>query len=76
MGLKIGEMIDAYKKTNDIKPLRTTLESVSRTMTAMSRFAAMMTHRSSSSPNRPAAVFRLQTPVFDGAKELDVDVMP
>ena len=28
MGLKIGEMIDAYKKNADIKPLRATLESV------------------------------------------------
>jgi DNA-directed RNA polymerase subunit beta len=68
MGKKIGEMIDAYKKNGDIKPLRDA-SSVSRTTTATSRFAGTTTLRCCVSAEQTRRGVPIATPVFDGAKE-------
>jgi DNA-directed RNA polymerase subunit beta len=75
MGLKIGEMIDAYKKSNDIKPLRATLESV---FPDNDRNEPVRSYDDASVIMLAEQTRRgvsIATPVFDGAKELDVDVM-
>jgi DNA-directed RNA polymerase subunit beta len=75
MGLKIGEMIDAYKKSEDIKPLRATLESV---YPDNDRNEPLRQYDDASVVRLAEQVRRgvsIATPVFDGAKEADVDAM-
>ncbi len=75
MGLKIGEMIDAYKKNADIKPLRATLESVfpdNDRNEPVRRYDDASVLRLAEQTRRGVSI---ATPVFDGAKELDVDIM-
>jgi DNA-directed RNA polymerase subunit beta len=75
MGLKIGEMIDAYKKSDDIKPLRATLESV---YPDNDRNEPLRQYDDASVVRLAEQVRRgvsIATPVFDGAKEADVDAM-
>ncbi len=75
MGHKIGEMIDAYKKNADIKPLRDTLESV---YPDNDRNEPVRSYDDSSVIRLAEQVRRgvsIATPVFDGAKEADVDAM-
>ena len=75
MGLKIGEMIDAYKKNADIKPLRATLESVfpdNDRNEPVRRYDDASVIRLAEQTRRGVSI---ATPVFDGAKELDVDIM-
>ena len=75
MGHKIGELIDAYKKSNDIKPLRATLESIypdNDRNEPLRRYDDESVIRLGEQVRRGVSI---ATPVFDGAKEADVDYM-
>jgi DNA-directed RNA polymerase subunit beta len=75
MGLKIGEMIDAYKKSNDIASLRDVLESVypdNDRNEPLRQYDDASVMRLAQQVRRGVSI---ATPVFDGAKEADVDAM-
>ena len=75
MGRKIGDLIDAYKKSNDIKPLRATLESIypdNDRNEPLRRYDDESVIRLGEQVRRGVSI---ATPVFDGAKEADVDHM-
>ncbi|TRD00157.1 DNA-directed RNA polymerase subunit beta [Mesorhizobium sp. WSM4303] len=75
MGRKIGELIDAYKTAGDIKPLRKTLESF---IPANDRNEPVREYDDESIVRLSEQMRRgvsIATPVFDGAHELDINIM-
>ncbi|ESW91451.1 DNA-directed RNA polymerase subunit beta [Mesorhizobium sp. LSJC285A00] len=75
MGKKIGELIDAYKTAGDIKPLRKTLESF---IPANDRNEPVREYDDESIVRLSEQMRRgvsIATPVFDGAHEVDINIM-
>ncbi|EXL01321.1 DNA-directed RNA polymerase subunit beta [Aquamicrobium defluvii] len=75
MGRKIGELIDAYKASGDIKPLRETVEAV---IPANDRNEPVREYDDESVVRLGEQMRRgvsIATPVFDGANEADIDHM-
>ena len=75
MGKKIGELIDAYKDSGDIKPLRKTLESC---IPANDRNEPVRDYDDESIVRLGEQMRRgvsIATPVFDGAHEADINEM-
>jgi DNA-directed RNA polymerase subunit beta len=75
MGKKIGDLIDAYKAAGDIKPLRQTLESF---IPANDRNEPVREYDDESIVRLGEQMRRgvsIATPVFDGAHEVDINVM-
>src|SRR4051794_25785517 len=75
MGRKIGELIDAYKTAGDIKPLRKTLESF---IPANDRNEPVRQYDDESIVRLSEQMRRgvsIATPVFDGAHEVDINIM-
>ncbi|MER9457862.1 DNA-directed RNA polymerase subunit beta [Mesorhizobium sp. M0478] len=75
MGKKIGELIDAYKTVGDIKPLRKTLESF---IPANDRNEPVREYDDESIVRLSEQMRRgvsIATPVFDGAHEVDINIM-
>ncbi|MGX5844245.1 DNA-directed RNA polymerase subunit beta [Mesorhizobium sp. ArgA1] len=75
MGKKIGELIEAYKAGGDIKPLRKTLESF---IPANDRNEPVREYDDESIVRLSEQMRRgvsIATPVFDGAHEVDINVM-
>ncbi|ESZ42854.1 DNA-directed RNA polymerase subunit beta [Mesorhizobium sp. L2C066B000] len=75
MGRKIGELIDAYKTAGDIKPLRKTLESF---IPANDRNEPVREYDDESIVRLSEQMRRgvsIATPVFDGAHEVDINIM-
>lgn len=73
MGRKIGEIIDAYKKSNDVQPLRSALVDIfddGREPVAQYDDASVLRLGEQLRKGVPIA-----TPVFDGAHEPDIVVM-
>jgi DNA-directed RNA polymerase subunit beta len=73
MGRKIGEIIDAYKKSHDVQPLRTALSDIfddGREPVAQYDDASVLRLGEQLRKGVPIA-----TPVFDGAHEPDIVVM-
>ncbi len=75
MGKKIGDLIDAYHATNDIKPLRETIESIipsNDRNEPVRRYDDESVVRLGEQMRRGVSI---ATPVFDGAHEADINVM-
>jgi len=75
MGKKIGDLIDAYKVAGDIKPLRATLESF---MPDNDRNEPVRDYDDESVVRLGEQMRRgvsIATPVFDGAREADINTM-
>ncbi|EKF16884.1 DNA-directed RNA polymerase subunit beta [Nitratireductor pacificus] len=75
MGKQIGDLIDAYKEQGDIKPLRTTIESI---IPQNDRNEPVRDYDDESVIRLGEQMRRgvsIATPVFDGAHEADVNVM-
>jgi DNA-directed RNA polymerase subunit beta len=75
MGKKIGELIDVYRKTADIQPLRDTLEHIypdndrNEPVRSYDDDSVMML------ANQVKRGVSIATPVFDGAVEADINAM-
>ncbi|MEP2004145.1 MAG: DNA-directed RNA polymerase subunit beta, partial [Nitratireductor sp.] len=75
MGNKIGELIEAYKAGGDIKPLRTTLESIypdNDRNEPVRRYDDDSVMRLAEQVKRGVSI---ATPVFDGAHEANINEM-
>ena len=75
MGRKIGELIDAYKKGGDAKPLRKTIEEI---IPANDRNEPVREYDDESVVRLGEQMRRgvsIATPVFDGAHESDINAM-
>ena len=75
MGRKIGELIDAYKEGGDIKPLRATIEAI---IPQNDRNEPVRDYDDESVIRLADQMKRgvsIATPVFDGARESDIDAM-
>ncbi len=75
MGRKIGELIDAYNASGDIKPLRETIEAV---IPSNDRNEPVRDYDDGSVVRLGEQMRRgvsIATPVFDGANEADIDRM-
>ncbi|MVA97482.1 DNA-directed RNA polymerase subunit beta [Nitratireductor sp. CAU 1489] len=75
MGNKIGELIEAYKKGGDIKPLRSTLESIypdNDRNEPVRRYDDDSVVRLAEQVKRGVSI---ATPVFDGAHEANINEM-
>ena len=73
LGLKIGQAVDAYNAKHDIEPLKDMLEEDLRRRRDH-QVARARTNSSSSAPTCSHGV-PIATPVFDGAKEADIENM-
>jgi DNA-directed RNA polymerase subunit beta len=75
MGRKIGELIEAYKEGGDIKPLRATIEGI---IPQNDRNEPVRTYDDESIVRLGEQMKRgvsIATPVFDGARESDINEM-
>ena len=75
MGRKIGELIEAYKEDNDIKPLRETVQSIipdDDRNEPVRKFDDDSIMRVADQMKRGVSI---ATPVFDGAHEADINTM-
>jgi DNA-directed RNA polymerase subunit beta len=75
MGRKIGELIEAYKEGGDIKPLRATIEGI---IPENDRNEPVRTYDDESIVRLGEQMKRgvsIATPVFDGARESDINDM-
>ncbi|MDS1135176.1 DNA-directed RNA polymerase subunit beta [Nitratireductor indicus] len=75
MGRQIGELIDAYKESGDIKPLRHTIEAI---IPENDRNEPVRQYDDDSVIRLGEQMRRgvsIATPVFDGAHEADINVM-
>ncbi|MES2906713.1 MAG: DNA-directed RNA polymerase subunit beta [Pseudomonadota bacterium] len=72
MGLKIGEMIESYKAKGDIKPLKNVLSTVYGKDETV---ASMNDNELLELGNNITHGVPIATPVFDGAREKDIEVM-
>src|SRR5690606_20895671 len=75
MGRKIGELIEAYKEGGDIKPLRQTIEAI---IPENDRNEPVRDYDDESVVRLGEQMKRgvsIATPVFDGARESDIDAM-
>ena len=75
MGRKIGQLIEAYKEGGDIKPLRATIESI---IPDNDRNEPVRTYDDESVVRLGEQMKRgvsIATPVFDGARESDINAM-
>jgi DNA-directed RNA polymerase subunit beta len=75
MGRKIGELIEAYKQSGNIKPLRETIESI---IPANDRNEPVRVYDDESVVRLADQMKRgvsIATPVFDGAHEADINHM-
>jgi DNA-directed RNA polymerase subunit beta len=75
MGRKIGQLIEAYKEGGDIKPLRATIEEI---IPENDRNEPVRNYDDESIVRLGEQMKRgvsIATPVFDGARESDIDAM-
>ncbi len=75
MGKKIGQLIEAYKEGGDIKPLRATIEEI---IPENDRNEPVRNYDDESIVRLGEQMKRgvsIATPVFDGARESDIDAM-
>ena len=75
MGRKIGQLIEAYKEGGDIKPLRATIESI---IPGNDRNEPVRSYDDESVVRLAEQMKRgvsIATPVFDGARESDINEM-
>jgi DNA-directed RNA polymerase subunit beta len=73
LGLKIDEALDDYRRTGDLTPVREALRHGYGEETYEEAFAAMDEERLIESAGAVRRGVPIATPVFDGAKEADVD---